>query len=281
MSAGPQGRQPLRPAPGASPSWRGPRRRLGDPSAGGTAGQERGITVIDAGSGGAAGSDVRRGRRAVRAGAAGLSVAAVRRPGGAGRVRNRLEEVLKLLRPRRFRPGRGPYNATDPTVSGSGDDDGPTNTVERVPGAGGGSGSDGHRLRRHGTLLTGLADLVNSDAQPATEVHTSDVLTARWVTEAEAAEYGAALVDHAAGGARGGCRLLGCGSAWCGRRTTGGGQRPGRLAPPRRRSAVPVVRLGQHGPPGSVRRISSTDAPLAAETQSRCPRSVRPASPRA
>lgn len=151
MSAGPQGRQPLRPAPGASPSWRGPRRRLGDPSAGGTAGQERGITVIDAGSGGAAGSDVRRGRRAVRAGAAGLSVAAVRRPGGAGRVRNRLEEVLKLLRPRRFRPGRGPYNATDPTVSGSGDDDGPTNTVERVPGAGGGSGSDGHRLRRHGT----------------------------------------------------------------------------------------------------------------------------------
>lgn len=106
------------------------------------------------------------------------------------RVRARLEEILKLLRPRRFRPGTGPVTAAEPTVTGPGDD-GDT-TVERPTGSGT-RGDTRARTRGSGPLLSRLADLTDPAAQPATEVFGADSLSVHWVSESEAA--GQALVD--------------------------------------------------------------------------------------
>ncbi len=101
-------------------------------------------------------------------------------PDRARRIRDRLREVMQLLRPRRFRrnPG-GADNASGPAVAGPGNGEG--TAVERAAGP-------GKRTRpatRRG-IGSVLAQAGGADAEPSSEVFSMLSLTPQWVTEAEA-----------------------------------------------------------------------------------------------
>ena len=100
-------------------------------------------------------------------------------PDMARRIRDRLREVMQLLRPRRFRSSeRGAARATGPTVTGSGSGTGAT--TERPAGAA--------TRPRTGTGRGVGAVLAQADdaGEPATEIASILNLSTDWVTEGEA-----------------------------------------------------------------------------------------------
>src|SRR5262249_53975854 len=96
------------------------------------------------------------------------------------RIRERLKEVMQLLRPRRFRPAQqGRLKAVGPAVIGPGKEGGeliefPTGTTPRA--------SRRSRVRGIGAVL---ADIEEQSGTPAEEVTVTQVLEPRWVTEDE------------------------------------------------------------------------------------------------
>lgn len=99
-------------------------------------------------------------------------------PERAKRIRNRLKDVLQLLRPRKFRPKtEGPEKAGGPEVSGTGDDE---KGQSKARGTTNGRASGGRR--GIGAALT----QVTEDGEPASEEFSIMDLEPRWVTEAEA-----------------------------------------------------------------------------------------------
>jgi len=96
------------------------------------------------------------------------------------RIRDRLRDVMHLLRPRRFRSTpNGASRAAGPTVAGSGSGTGAV--AERVVGAGK-RGSTKRGARGIGAVLSEVAE---EDGEPSTEIHSVLALEPRWVTEAE------------------------------------------------------------------------------------------------
>ena len=119
-------------------------------------------------------------------------------PDRAKRIRDRLKDVMSLLRPRRFRRNAdGAVNAAGPSATGSGD--GAGGAVERVPGTG--RRQPGSSARGIGALLTQLDD---EAGEPANEVFTILRLDPRWISEREAEDFpivngnGKGLHDRAA-----------------------------------------------------------------------------------
>jgi hypothetical protein len=99
-------------------------------------------------------------------------------PDRARRIQERLRDVLRLLRPRRFRPAEhGGVRAGGPTATGPGHGDGPM-IVREPTGRRQGAGTRGI-----GAVLT-QADPNNGS--PANEVFAILQIEPRWVTEAEA-----------------------------------------------------------------------------------------------
>lgn len=99
------------------------------------------------------------------------------------RIRERLREVMQLLRPRRFRRGQqGEVKAGGPEIIGPGPGTGPV--VERPIGSG------THRNRGDGTRGIGavLAELDEDAGTAATEVVSARSLAPMWVTEEQADE---------------------------------------------------------------------------------------------
>lgn len=120
-------------------------------------------------------------------------------PDRARRIRDRLKDVMSLLRPRRFKPSQ-PSNvqAGGPSVVGPGADaEGPV--IEREPGPG--PRRPSRRMRGIGAALTQADPDV---AQPAKEVYSLLHISPRWVTEREAETFsivnanGQGLHDRAA-----------------------------------------------------------------------------------
>jgi hypothetical protein len=113
------------------------------------------------------------------------------------RIRERLNEVFQLLKPRRFRPtSAGGMRATGGAVTGPGGGDG--DIVERPIGT-------GHR--RHQGGMRGLASLLpqaDDNGEQAEEVYSELKLDPRWVSPEEADSFtlvnsnGAGLKDRAA-----------------------------------------------------------------------------------
>jgi histidine kinase/DNA gyrase B/HSP90-like ATPase len=105
-------------------------------------------------------------------------------PERAKRIRDRLKEVVAMLRPRRARRNpEGSMTAGGEDVTGSGSDD-QGSSYERITGGGtGGQSSNGHRQQGVGSLLPQV-DL--ESGEPANEVYSLLNLNPRWVTEAEA-----------------------------------------------------------------------------------------------
>ena len=101
-------------------------------------------------------------------------------PDRAKRIRDRLKEVVSMLRPRRARRDpKGSTTASGDDVTGSGSSDGasyetPAGSGSRQRGSGGAQG------------IGSLLPQVNVDGEQATEVFSLLKLTPRWVTEAEA-----------------------------------------------------------------------------------------------
>jgi hypothetical protein len=96
------------------------------------------------------------------------------------RIRDRLQEVMRLLRPRRFkRAQQSNTRAAGPEVSGPGDGTG--NVRERPTGS-------RNRTREGGGrgIGTVLSDFDDQDGAPATEVFSGSYLEPQWVTEEEA-----------------------------------------------------------------------------------------------
>jgi|CXWK01.1.fsa_nt_gi hypothetical protein len=119
-------------------------------------------------------------------------------PDRAKRIRDRLKDVMSLLRPRRFRRNAdGAVNASGPSATGGGD--GAGGAVERVPGTG--RRQPGSSARGIGALLTQLDD---EAGEPANEVFTILRLDPRWISEREAEDFpivngnGKGLHDRAA-----------------------------------------------------------------------------------
>jgi hypothetical protein len=117
-------------------------------------------------------------------------------PDRARRIRERLRDVMRLLRPRRFRRSQqGGISSSGPIVTGPGAGAGPIATHE-------GTG------RRRGTGTRGIgAVLTQLDAhngQPSEEVFSILQIEPKWVTEAEAEDFaivsgnGTGLKDRAA-----------------------------------------------------------------------------------
>lgn len=104
-------------------------------------------------------------------------------PDRARRIRDRLKDVMRLLRPRRFRRDEnGNLIAGGPTAAGSGPGSGPV--VDRPIGPG----------RRRNTKATrGLGSVLTqvdgADAGPASEVFTLLQITPQWVSESEAETF--------------------------------------------------------------------------------------------
>jgi hypothetical protein len=95
------------------------------------------------------------------------------------RIRERLREVMQLLRPRRFRQNQtGTARASGPAVSGPGAGTGETSERPAGPATRPRTGTG----RGIGAVLAQVDD----DGQPATEVVSILNLTTRWVTEREA-----------------------------------------------------------------------------------------------
>ena len=108
-------------------------------------------------------------------------------PDRARRIRERLKDVMQLLRPRRFRPqGSGRTRAAGPTASGPDGSDGPTTTRATGSGRRPGSGAP----RGIGAVLTRVDDV---GGEAATEVFSILKIDPKWVT-VEASE-GFAIVN--------------------------------------------------------------------------------------
>jgi hypothetical protein len=105
-------------------------------------------------------------------------------PERAKRIRDRLKEVVSMLRPRRARRNPdGPTTASGEEVTGAGSDE-QGGSYERTAGAGAsGSRSNGSRQQGIGSLLPQV-DV--EDGEAASEVFSILSLNPRWVTEAEA-----------------------------------------------------------------------------------------------
>ena len=120
-------------------------------------------------------------------------------PDRARRIRDRLKDVMSLLRPRRFKPSQaGNVRAGGPNVVGPGlDGDGPV--IEHEPGPG--PRRPSKRMRGIGAALTQV-DL--DVAQPAKEVYSLLHISPQWVTERDAETFsivnanGQGLHDRAA-----------------------------------------------------------------------------------
>lgn len=98
------------------------------------------------------------------------------------RIRDRLREVLQLLRPRRFRLfGNGKVRAGGPSVSGPGDGEGIA--VERPSGT-----QARRRLGSTRGIGAVLAEIDDAGA-PATEIFSTLPLEPRWVSESEADDF--------------------------------------------------------------------------------------------
>jgi hypothetical protein len=106
-------------------------------------------------------------------------------PERAKRIRDRLKEVVAMLRPRRARRNpEGPTTAGGEDVAGTGSDDQGGSSYERSTGGGTASRrSNGNRQQGVGSLLPQV-DVENGE--PANEVFSLLKLNPRWVTEAEA-----------------------------------------------------------------------------------------------
>src|SRR5690348_8716439 len=119
-------------------------------------------------------------------------------PDRARRIRDRLKDVMRMLRPRRFRRAPiGDVLASGPATSGG---DGPSGPViERTPGAGGRHNTGG--TRGIGAALTQLDEQAG---EAASEVFSILRLDPKWVTEAESEDFplvngnGRGLHDRAA-----------------------------------------------------------------------------------
>lgn len=118
-------------------------------------------------------------------------------PDRARRIRERLKDVMSLLRPRRFRPQQeGRARAAGPTATGP--EDGTGSVIERPTGPG--RRPTGATTRGLGAVLTE----VEPEGEPANEVFTLLNLEPRWVSESEAESIaivngnGSGLHDRAA-----------------------------------------------------------------------------------
>jgi hypothetical protein len=119
-------------------------------------------------------------------------------PDRARRIRDRLKDVMSLLRPRRFRRAQqGDLEAGGPTVVGPGEGNG--SVVERTPG--GGPRRPTSRTRGIGAVLTQVEP---EDGQSATEVYSLLSIHPKWITEDESDNFtlvnsdGRGLRDRAA-----------------------------------------------------------------------------------
>jgi len=119
-------------------------------------------------------------------------------PDRARRIRDRLRDVMQLLRPRRFRrDADGRLIAGGPTVTGAGGGDG--YAIERSIGT-------GHRRQSNQTRGIGavLTQTDGVDAEPAEEVYSMLMLNPQWVSESQADNFpivngnGKGLADRAA-----------------------------------------------------------------------------------
>lgn len=104
-------------------------------------------------------------------------------PDRARRIRDRLKDVMRLLRPRRFRRDEnGNLIAGGPMATGSGPGGGPV--VDRPIGPG---------RRRNTSATRGLGSVLTqvdgADAGPASEVFTLLQITPQWVSESEAETF--------------------------------------------------------------------------------------------
>jgi hypothetical protein len=103
-------------------------------------------------------------------------------PDRARRIRDRLKDVMSLLRPRRFRRSPdGPARAGGPSVSGP--DGGPGEAIDRPVGPG--QRGRGTHARGIGAVLT----QVEPDGEPTNEVFAMLNLEPRWVSEREAETF--------------------------------------------------------------------------------------------
>ncbi len=119
-------------------------------------------------------------------------------PDRARRIRDRLKDVMQMLRPRRFRrSATGDMPAGGPASAGPGNTDGVV--IERSAGAGTRQGPGA--TRGIGAALTQIDE---THGEPATEVFTILRLDPKWVTEAESDDFplvngnGRGLHDRAA-----------------------------------------------------------------------------------
>ncbi len=119
-------------------------------------------------------------------------------PDRAKRIRDRLKDVMQLLRPRRFRvQSAGEIKAAPPKVTGPGRD--PGSTKERTVGA----GSRGTDVVSRG-IGSVLSQVDEEEGTPANAVHWVFSLEPKWVTEAESETLsvvsgnGSGLKDRAA-----------------------------------------------------------------------------------
>jgi Histidine kinase-, DNA gyrase B-, and HSP90-like ATPase len=101
------------------------------------------------------------------------------------RIRDRLQEVMQLLRPRRFKAAtRGHVQAAGPTVSGAGDVDG-ASVVEVEAGS---KPRTARRVRSRGIGAV-LSELDNEDGTSSVEISVIQNLEPRWVSEEESDNF--------------------------------------------------------------------------------------------
>lgn len=101
------------------------------------------------------------------------------------RIRDRLQEVMQLLRPRRFKSApRGQVQATGPTVTGAADGEG-TGVVEVEAGT---KPRASRRVRSRGIGAV-LSELDNEDGTSSIEISITQNLEPRWVSEEEADNF--------------------------------------------------------------------------------------------
>lgn len=119
-------------------------------------------------------------------------------PDRAKRIRERLRDVMQLLRPRRFRSApQGPVRAAGGSVMGPGS--GTDGAVERPTGSG--TRTKATSTRGIGAVLSQLDD---EEGGPATEVYAALSLEPKWVTEEQSENFtvvkgnGSGLRDRAA-----------------------------------------------------------------------------------
>jgi hypothetical protein len=104
-------------------------------------------------------------------------------PDRARRIRDRLKDVMQMLRPRRFRrTPAGDVHAGGPTSSGGDGTDGPI--IERIAGAGRRQSPGGSR-----GIGSALTQIDERSGESASEVFLILHLDPKWVTEAESEDF--------------------------------------------------------------------------------------------